>query len=199
MNLQYLILEDKATDNEKLNLILNSIAKEIKDKKIKFAAEDKDQNNSKNLNKDKRVILGGGVYYKNVLPRIPATRDLYKKPTDIVNIRVNWKQESFEGLSSDDICFRLPMQYGFCITIVDAGYKRNNYKNSESVWVVFDNKNTAIKHMKVFNKMFRTAIEQDCIDEYKKFKHNIMKRPLTYDKLVPNAYELYDLVDKGEI
>ena len=32
MNLQYLILEDKATDNEKLNLVLNSIAKEIKDK-----------------------------------------------------------------------------------------------------------------------------------------------------------------------
>lgn len=46
--------------------------------------------------------------------------------------------------------------------------------------------------------MFRTAIEQDAIDEYKHFKQNPMKRPLTYDKLIDNAYDLYDLVDRGE-
>ena len=98
-----------------------------------------------------------------------------------------------------EIYDQLKPQYGFCISIVDKDYTRNNFKNREFVWVVFDSEKTALKNMRLFNKMFRTAIEQNAIDEYKRFKQNPMKRPLTYDKLVDNAYDLYDMVDRGEI
>ena len=53
--------------------------------------------------------------------------------------------------------------------------------------------------MELFNKLFMTAIEQDCVDEYKKFKLNPDKRVLSFDKQIDNAYELYELVDKGEL
>ena len=55
------------------------------------------------------------------------------------------------------------------------------------------------RNMKVFKSMFMTAIEQDCVEEYKKFKQNPDKRILSFDKLVDNAYDLYEQVDKGEL
>lgn len=184
MNLQCLILNNKKTDNLRLNATLLELADDIVENKTKLS--------------DKKIILGDMIYYRNCLPIISESRDLLKKPANICDIRINWKKEDFEGLTTKEIFNILKPQYGFCISIVDKDYTRNNYKNKESAWVVFDSKASAEKNLKVFNKMFRTAIEQDAIDEYKKFKQNPMKRPLTYDKLVDNAYELYDLVDSGE-
>lgn len=185
MNLQYLLLNDKkTTDNIYLNKALDSAAEFVKNNKIKFT--------------DKKIMLGEMGYYHNALPVLPEARDLLLKPTCIVNMRVNWKKESFDGMSVDEISNALKLQYGFNVSIVDKGYTRNNYKNKETVWVVFDTLKAAEKNLTAFNKMFRTAIEQDAIDEYKRFKQNPKKRPLTYHKLVPNAYDLYDLVDQGE-
>ena len=185
MNLQYLVLANKKTiDNEKLNDSLQDLANSIKENKIKIS--------------NKKFVLGDMSYYRNCLPVIPETRDLLKKPVNVCNIRINWEKEDFSNLDANTIFEKLKPQYGFCVDIVDAGYTRNNFKNKESIWIVFDSKNSAEKNLRVFNKMFRTAIEQNAIDEYKKFKQNPMKRPLTYDKLVDNAYELYDLVDRGE-
>ena len=185
MNFQYLLLNDKKTDNVKVNVYLDKVAEEIKSTRIKLS--------------DKKVILGDMGYYHNCLPIIPESRDLLKKASNICPMRVNWKKEPFEGLTSNEIYDLLKPQYGFCISIVDKDYTRNNFKNREFAWVVFDTEKAAEKNMKLFNKMFRTAIEQNAIDEYKRFKQNPMKRPLTYDKLVDNAYELYDMVDRGEI
>ena len=185
MNFQFLLLNDKKTDNAKLNGYLDKVAEEIKSTKIKLS--------------DKKVMLGDMGYYHNCLPIIPESRDLLKKASNICPIRVNWKKEAFEGLTSNEIYSLLKPQYGFCISIVDKDYTRNNYKNREFAWIVFDSEKSAEKNMRLFNKMFRTAIEQNAIDEYKRFKQNPMKRPLTYDKLVDNAYELYDMVDRGEI
>lgn len=185
MNLQYLLLSDKKTaDNKKLNNSLQELAYEIKKSKIKFS--------------DKKTVFGDIQYYNNCLPIISETRDLLKKPNNICKIYVNWKKQDFDNMSTLGMSLLLKEQYGFCISIVDSGYTRNNFKNKESAWVVFNSEYAADKAMKLFNKMFRTAIEQNAIDEYKKFKQNPMKRPLTYDKLVDNAYELYDLVDNGE-
>ena len=50
--------------------------------------------------------------------------------------------------------------------------------------------------MALFNKMFYTEIELDTIDEYKKFVKSPDKRVLSFDQIVPNAYELYDEIDK---
>lgn len=185
MNFQFLLLNDKKTDNTKLNNYLDKVAEEIKSTKIKLS--------------DKKVMLGDMGYYHNCLPIIPESRDLLKKASNICPMRVNWKKEAFEGLTSNEIYDLLKPQYGFCISIVDKDYTRNNFKNREFAWIVFDSEKAAEKNMKLFNKMFRTAIEQNAIDEYKRFKQNPMKRPLTYDKLVDNAYELYDMVDRGEI
>lgn len=185
MNLQCLLVNDKKTENNtRLNNTLQELADEIKANKIELS--------------EKKTILGDMSYYRNCLPIIPEERDLLKKPTSLCQIRVNWKKEPFEGMDSFQISEQLKVQYGFCIDIVDTGYTRNNFKNKESAWIVFDSENSANKNLRIFNKMFRTAIEQNAIDEYKKFKQNPMKRPLTYDKLVDNAYELYDLVDRGE-
>ena len=60
-------------------------------------------------------------------------------------------------------------------------------------------KEAAEKNTEVFKSMFMTAIEQDCVEEYKKFKQNPDKRILSFDKLVDNAYDLYEQVDKGEL
>lgn len=185
MNLQYLLLNDKKTiDDVFLNKALDRAADFIKNNKVKFT--------------DKKTMLGEMGYYHNALPIIPDSRDLLVKPNGIVNMRVNWKKEDFGDKTTDEICQELKLQYGFNVSIVDKGYTRNNFKNKETVWVVFDTLASAEKNLAAFNKMFRTAIEQDAIDEYKRFKQNPKKRPLTYDKLVANAYDLYDLVDQGE-
>jgi len=185
MNFQVLLLNNKKTDNTKLNIYLDKVVEEIKSTKIKLS--------------DKKIMLGDVGYYHNCLPIIPESRDLLKKASNICSIRINWKKEAFEGMTVDEIYNQLKPQYGFCISIVDKDYTRNNYKNREFAWVVFDSEKVALKNMHLFNKMFRTAIEQNAIDEYKRFKQNPMKRPLTYDKLVDNAYDLYDMVDRGEI
>ena len=186
MNFQYMLLNNKKfTNDRKLNKELADIAEEISINKIKFT--------------EKKFVYNEMCYYHNALPIIPESRDVLKKPISICNMRVNWKKEKFEGLSPDEISTKLKLQYGFCITIVDKEHTRNNFKNKECVWVVFDSEKIALKNLYTFNKMFRTAIEQNCIDEYKKFKQNPMKRPLTYDKLVENAYELYARVDRGEL
>lgn len=187
MNLQYLLLNDKKTvDDVYLNGQLERIAEKIKERKIKFT--------------EKKIMLGEVGYYRNALPVVPESRDLLSKTSQIVNIRVNWKRKDFGDMSIAEICeTELPLQYGFCITLVDKDYTRNNFKNKESVWVIFDSLNKATLYLEMFNSMFRTAIEQNAIDEYKRFKQNPMKRPLTYDKLIDNAYELYDAIDNGEI
>lgn len=185
MNLQYLLLNDKkTTSNVRLNNALVDLAEELKRSKLKFS--------------EKKVMLGDMGYYRNVLPIVPESRDLLKKTFNICDIRVNWKKEPFEDMSSDEIYNSLKPQFGFCVSFVDKDYTRNNFKNKETVWIIYDTKGTAEKALTLFNKMFRTAIEQDAIDEYKHFKQNPMKRPLTYDKLIDNAYDLYDLVDRGE-
>lgn len=114
-------------------------------------------------------------------------------------MRVNWKKKTFEGMSTNEIANQLKEQYGWNITTVDADHTRNKYKNKTDAWVVFDTKEEAERNMKLFNSMFITAIELDAIEEYKRFKENPAKRPLTFDKLVENAYELYEAVDQGEI
>ena len=187
MNLQYLLLNDKkTTDDVFLNKALERAADFTKNNKLRFT--------------DKKVMLGDIGYYQNSLPIIPESRDVLTKPNTIVNIRVNWKKQDFGDTPVEKLCEDnvLKLQYGFNVSIVDKDYTRNNFKNKETVWVVFDSLASAEKHLAGFNKMFRTAIEQDAIDEYKRFKQNPKKRPLTYDKLVPNAYDLYDLVDQGE-
>lgn len=190
MNFQFLLLNNKKTDNAKLNNYLDKVAEEIKSTKIKLS--------------DKKVMLGDMGYYNNCLPIIPESRDLLKKASNVCKMYVNWKKEDLSGFNLthpnlNSFVFPLREQYGFCISIVDKDYTRNNFKNREFAWVVFNSQATAEKAMRLFNKMFRTAIEQNAIDEYKRFKQNPMKRPLTYDKLVDNAYELYDMVDRGEI
>ena len=90
----------------------------------------------------------------------------------------------------------MPEQYGWNVITVDKEHTRNNYQNKETCWCVFNKKEKALVALKIFNSMFRTAIEQDCIDEYKKFKQNPAKRVLTFNALIPNAYDLYDLVDQ---
>ena len=187
MNFQYLLLNDKKTENAKINAYLDSIAEVLRKSKVKFS--------------DKKVMLGDIGYYQNCLPIIPGSRDLLKKASSICKMYVNWKKEDFTNWDFSKIVYPFPLkeQYGFCISIVDKDYTRNNFKNREFVWVVFNSEKAAKENMHLFNKMFRTAIEQNAIDEYKRFKQNPMKRPLTYDKLVDNAYELYDMVDRGEV
>ena len=76
---------------------------------------------------------------------------------------------------------------------------RNKYKNKSTVWVVFDTEKKAKQAMEVFNSMFITAMEQDTVDEYKRFKESPEKRILSFDKILPTAYDLYEAVDKGEM
>jgi len=187
MNLMHIAVSSNMISNDdKINKKLLGIREQIKKDKIKIS--------------EKYIKMGTCFYYQNVLPFVPEMRDVLKKPTTICLMRVNWKKQPFEGLTAIQICDQnlLKEQYGWCVQTVDAEHTRNNYKNREIFWVIFDTEEAAIKNRYVFNMMFRTAIEQDAIDEYKKFKQNPLKRPLTFDKLVENAYELYDLVDKGE-
>lgn len=183
MNLMYLALNpDSKVKDEKYNIKLQSLKDLIKKTKIKI---------SENYQK-----VGSTIYYKNCLPLIEGARDLLTKPTSICSIRVNWKGEKFPGLSTQEIIEKLPEFWGWCCSTVDANYKRNKYKNKSDMWIVFDSEEKAKEAMNLFNKMFYTEIELDTIDEYKKFIKSPEKRVLSFDQIVPNAYELYDEVDK---
>lgn len=183
MNLMKHILANTAPKDTKTANKLRGLVETVKKEKIKIS--------------DDIILLGEGKYYLNCLPVIPQGRDILKKAKSITPIRINWKQKQFESV--DDAVKTLKLQYAWNITIVDEEHTRNNFKNKENVWVVFDTEAKALQYLKVFNDMFRTAIEQDAIDEYKHFKQSPEKRPLTYDKLVDNAYELYAQVDRGEL
>ena len=182
MNFMHVILSSKRCDDDKINKKLDYIDQKIKTDKIKI---------TNNFTK-----IGNSIYYLNCLPVISDKRDVLKKPNGIINIRINWKNKDFGDISTNEICNQLKLQYGWCVSTVDVEHTRNNFKNKEVVWVIFDNKDTAEKYMRVFNLMFRTAIEQDAIDEYRRFKQNPTKRVLTFDKLIENAHELYEEVDK---
>lgn len=148
---------------------------------------------------DKFTKIGDTYYYNNCLPLVNKARDVLKKPEGVCKIKVNWKKKLFPGMTTSEIYDQLKEQWGWTVTTVDAEHSRNKYKNKINAWVVFDTEEEAKKAMSMFNAMFMTAIEQDAIDEYKKFKENPDKRPLSFDKLVVNAYELYEAVDKGEL
>ena len=183
MNLMYLALDpDSKLKDEKYNNKLQSLKKYLKTTKIKIS--------------DKYKKVGSTIYYKNCLPLIKETRDLLIKPTGYCKMYINWNNEVFGDLSTNEIVKRLPTFWGWCISTVDANYKRNKYKNKTDAWIVFDSEEKAKVAMSLFNRMFYTEIELDTIDEYKKFIKNPDKRILSFDQIVPNAYELYDEVDK---
>ena len=188
MNYMSVVMSDVKVKGEGLNRKIENIRLNLKKHKIKIT--------------EKYRKIGDQVYYKNALPYISNMRDVLNKPTMVCKIRVNWNKKSFKGMSVADILKgELKEQYGWIIDIVDSEHSRNNYKNKETVWVVFDTEDKAKKAKEVFNEMFLTAIEQDCIEEYKNFKKNPVKRPLTFDKVLgkEQAYPLYELVDKGEL
>lgn len=143
------------------------------------------------------IKIGTTPYYLNCLPLIKKNRDVLQKPTEICEIRINWKKESFAGLSTEEVINKLKKQWGWVTIIVDADHKRNKFKNKNIIWVIFDTQEEASRNMNLFNSMFITAMELDCIEEYKKFKQSPDKRPLTFDKLCNTAYDLYDQIDKG--
>lgn len=184
MNLMAIVLSPTELQDKKINDKIVKLRELIIDEKIRIS--------------DQRIDVGEGKYYFNCLPNIPENRDVLKKAYDICPIRINWKHKPFDGLTTTEIYNQLKQQYGFCVTTVDKEHTRNNFRNKESFWVVFDSLKVAEKYLKVFNMLFRTAIEQDAIDEYKRFKQNPEKRPLTYDKLVASAYELYAEIDKED-
>lgn len=171
--------------NTKLNERVKRLKEKIKESKYKID--------------DKFTKLGDTHYYNNCLPLISKARDVLKKPNGICKIRVNWKKKKFEGLSVSEINDQLKEQWGWNLVIVDAEHTRNKFKNKSVAWVVFDTEEQALDSMNFFNAFFTTAIELDAIEEYKRFKENPEKRPLTFDKLVDNAYDLYEAVDQGEI
>lgn len=187
MNYMSIILgeRDVPKNNKRLSDSVEKLKQSIKKAKVKID--------------NKFVKLGDTLYYDNCLPYIPATRDVLKKPDGVCPIKVNWKKKSFEGMTTDEICKILKPQWGWCVAVVDEDHTRNKFKNKTIAWIVFDTEAEAKNTMTLFNKMFFTAIEKDTVDEYKKFKQNPEKRVLSFDKLVPNAYELYDQVDKGEL
>lgn len=186
MNLMYLALNpDSKLKDEKYNVKLQALKDSLKKSKIKISS--------------KYVKVGNGLYYKNCLPMITETRDLLNKPTAPCKMWVNWKGEKFTGLTTDDVTKKVPESWGFVISVVDAGYKRNKYKNRTDMWVVFNTEKECRSAMALFNKMFYTEIELDTIDEYKKFIKSPEKRVLSFDQIVPNAYELYDEVDKNTL
>lgn len=187
MNFMHIVLSSLPfTDkNKKLVARVDKLRETIK--KTKFKVD------------TKSTLLGDTHYYNNVLPLINKDRDVLRKPNGICKIRVNWKKKNFAGMSVDEVTKELKTQYGWNIATVDAEHTRNKFKNKTEMWVVFDTEKEALRNMELFNSMFMTAIELDCIEEYRRFKENPAKRPLTFDKLVDNAYDLYDLVDKGEL
>lgn len=188
MNFMSVILEERkltAKDTKKFGSTIENLKNIIKKEKVKI---------SKNIKK-----VGNSMYCVNALPYIASTRDVLKKPDIVCSIRVNWKQKSYIGMSTNDIIKELKEQWCWYTSIVDEEHSRNKFKNKDIICVVFDSKEQAEKNMEIFKKLFMTAIEQDCVEEYKKFKQNPDKRVLSFDKLVDNAYELYEKVDKGEL
>lgn len=147
---------------------------------------------------DQGVLLGDTYYYNNKLPFISEARDVLKKPNCVCKMRINWNNERFDTPTA---YLSLKEQWGFSVIVVDAEHQRNKFKNKSNIWVIFDKKEDAEQNMKLFNEMFVTAMEWDCIEEYRRFKKNPDKRPLTFDQLLDKnvAYHLYDLVDKGLI
>lgn len=187
MNLMYVIVNnlEYTGKNKAIKARVENLQTRLKKQKIKIS--------------DKNVLIGETHYYNNVLPFIAKERDVLIKPEDSCKIRVNWKKKSFAGMTTDQIVNELKEQWGWGVTVVDADHTRNKYKNRSDYWVIFDTKEEAENMRKLFNSMFLTAIEQDCIEEYKRFKENPEKRILSFDKLVSNAYDLYEAVDKGEM
>ncbi len=183
MNLMYYLVNDKPLKTTDKNLKI-----QFKELKEKFSKE-----KLKISTKSKRIK--NCLYFLNCLPYIDENRDVLTKSFTICRTRINWKDIAITD--TKDIDKLLPEQYGWNISVVDKEHTRNNYKNKEVYWIVFDKKEKAEKALSNFNLMFRTAIEQDCIDEYKHFKQNPAKRPLTFNAIIPNAYDLYDLVDQG--
>lgn len=186
-----------------MNLMISVITDKhpVKDQRFVKKVEDlrKEFKASKFKVEEEFTTLGTTHYYYNGLPYVSEARDVLKKPEGICQIRVNWKKKSFEGMTNNQILNALKPQWGWNLTIVDAEHSRNKFKNKEVCWVVFDTEEKAQKSMDLFNKMFMTAIEQDAINEYKKFKESPDKRPLTFDRLINNYAELYEAVDKGEL
>lgn len=185
MNLMYYLMNNKdiKTNDKNVKRHFAELKEKFTTSKIKIATKSKH--------------IGNCTYFLNCLPFVDKNRDVLNKSFNVCKVRVNWKNINITDPSMIDSL--LPEQYGFNIHIVDAGYARNNYQNKETYWVVFDKKEKAEKALLYFNEMFFTAIEQDCVEEYKRFKQNPAKRPLTFNALLANAYDLYDLVDKGLI
>ena len=146
------------------------------------------------------VLLGDTYYYQNGLPFVSEARDVLKKPNSICKMKVNWKAKDDSKININNANTELKDQWGWTIVTVDAEHQRNKYKNKSTAWVIFDTEEKAKTYMNLFNKMFITAIEWDAIEEYKKFKKNPEKRPLTFDKIInkEDAYRLYDEVDQGK-
>lgn len=183
MNLMYYVFNDEVLKTKdtyfknQINILKEKVIKE----KIKLAKKYKK--------------IKSSLYYLNGLPLIDKSRDVLNKSFEVCKIRVNWKDVTITDPAKIDKI--LPEQYGWNISVVDKEHTRNNYQNKEVYWVVFDKKEKAEKALKDFNMMFRTAIEQDCIDEYKHYKQNPSKRILTFNNIISNAYDLYDMVDQG--
>jgi hypothetical protein len=179
---------DMTCSDEKINKRLDTIRERIKKEKIKTTSKFTQSQDVK--------------YYLNTLPNIPESRDVLIKPSTICTIYVNWKHLPFTNMSCQQILDKglMKMQYGWNVSIVDKEHTRNSWSDKEIVWAIFDSEQSALKHRSVFNSMFITALERDAVDEYKKFKHSPLKRPLTFDKIIgEGAYELYKQVDNGEL
>lgn len=181
-----------------MHVILASAEGNVKSKK--YGAREKVVKGRELLNKyrlkvsDEYIKLGETPYFYNCLPKIVKTRDVLTKPLQVCKMRVNWKRK----VCTPDDYLQLKEQYGWTTVIVDSEHTRNKYKNKSTVWVIFDTEKKAKQAMEAFNSMFITAMEQDTIDEYKHFRENPEKRVLSFDKILPTAYELYEAVDKGE-
>lgn len=188
MNFMTIILNEKVltAKNKKIASKLDVVKDIVKKEKLKI---------SKTIKK-----IGNSMYCLNAMPYISADRDVLKKPDEVCSIRINWKQKTFEGMTTDQIMNELKPQWCWYTTVVDEEHTRNKFKNKDIICAVFDSKEEAEKSLNAFNAMFLTAIEQDCIEEYKRFKQNPDKRPLTFDKIIgQRAYELYEQVDNGDI
>jgi hypothetical protein len=183
MNLMYYVFNDETLETDDKYFInqLNILKEKASKGKIKVAKKYKKIRNS--------------LYFLNGLPLIDKTRDVLSKSFKVCKMRINWKDIAIDDPAK--INELLPEQYGWNISVVDKEHTRNNYQNKETYWIVFDKKEKAEQALEDFNMMFRTAIEQDCIDEYKHYKQNPAKRILTFNNIIHNAYDLYDLVDKG--
>ena len=164
-------------------------------KQVKEVSEVVDKNNI-TFTRD-FVKIKEQLYFLNALPEIVPERDVLKKPKHLCKLFINWDNLSFSSLEERES--KLTPQWGWLFSSVDKEHSRNNFKNKETAWVVFDSEEKAQLYLDTFNKLFLTAAENDAIVEYKHYKKNPLKRILTFNKLVDNVYSLYDLVDKGLI